>query len=174
MRNSSKIRFELARKLLRSTGEVRPVARGGSMLPAIWPGDTLVVRSAAMEAVRAGEIVVSMRGEYLCAHRVVGECFESGRRVLITKGDSLPSTDLRTVSEAEYLGRVSSVVRGGKQFEPAPPRTGWQDISARILQKSKSATTAVLRIHAACRRAKALLRRAAEARSIAMRGAANV
>ena len=174
MWNSSEVRHELAKQVLGSAGELRPVARGGSMLPAIWPGDVLVVRSAAMESVRAEEIVVSRRGDYLCAHRVVGECFEGGRRVLITKGDSLPSADLSTISEAEFLGRVSSVIRGEKQWEPAPLPTGWQGIAARILRKSERATTALLRIHAACRRVKGLLGRAAEARSMAPRSAAHV
>ncbi len=69
--NPETVGCELAVEVLRSFGELRFRANGSSMLPAIWPGDTLhVSREGATEAL-PGEIVLFERGGRLVAHRVV-------------------------------------------------------------------------------------------------------
>lgn len=62
---------ELAAEVLRSFGELRFRANGSSMLPAVWPGDMLLVRSQDAAAVVPGDIVLFGRGGRLFAHRVV-------------------------------------------------------------------------------------------------------
>jgi signal peptidase I len=62
---------ELAAEVIRSFGSLRLRVVGASMLPAVWPGDLLSVRSDdAAEAV-PGDIVVFKREGRLVAHRVV-------------------------------------------------------------------------------------------------------
>ena len=55
------IRVDLAAEVLRRFGEIRFVARGASMIPAIYPGDLLTVRSHRIADARSGEIVLCLR-----------------------------------------------------------------------------------------------------------------
>jgi hypothetical protein len=106
------VKFELAEEVLRSFGEVRFTARGVSMLPAIFPGDQLVVRREPIEDAHAGDVVLFRREGRLFAHRVVaGTCGTP-----ITRGDALEQSDTPITAD-EWLGRVSEVIRSGKSLE---------------------------------------------------------
>jgi len=106
------VKLEIAEEILRSFGELRFVARGVSMLPAIFPGDQLVVRRERIEDARTGDVVLFRREGRLFAHRVVaGLC-----GTLITRGDALEQSDA-PITEEEWLGRVSKVIRNEKSLE---------------------------------------------------------
>jgi signal peptidase len=62
---------ELAAEVLRSSGRLRLRATGASMLPAVWPGDILSVRSHDVVEALPGDIVLFGREGTLVAHRVV-------------------------------------------------------------------------------------------------------
>ena len=62
---------ELAAEVLRSWGRLRLRATGASMLPAVWPGDVLSVRSQGVVEALPGDIVLFGREGRLVAHRVV-------------------------------------------------------------------------------------------------------
>jgi hypothetical protein len=132
------IERQLASELLSSAGRVRSFARGSSMLPTIFPGDTLEIRSAAFDDVRVGDIVLALNGDHLCTHRVVREEVRTERRVLITSGDALPFEDPRPVSENEFLGCVDHIVRGGERFKPETARSAWHALIAGALQHLNS------------------------------------
>jgi signal peptidase I len=110
------LRLELAAEILRDFGGLRFRACGASMLPAIFPGDVLLVRREPMGRIRPGHIVLSYHAGRFYAHRVVDIENRGGAVRLITRGDALRMKD-PGVSENEYLGRVTELARGGRQIE---------------------------------------------------------
>src|SRR5271169_1567312 len=66
----NQIGYELVADALRSGVETRVGVMGTGMLPALWPGDILVVRGRAA-APSPGDIVLFVRYGRLFAHRVV-------------------------------------------------------------------------------------------------------
>lgn len=71
-------------------------ARGGSMLPAIAPGDRLAFRACSADAVEPGQVVLIHYLGKLVTHRLVkrdGAC-------VITRGDALPADDLPVDADA--------------------------------------------------------------------------
>lgn len=119
--NRDELKLELAEEVLCSSGELRFVARGASMIPTIFPGDTLIVRHESMDDAHCGDIVLWARDGKFCAHRVVR--IETSRRSdeassLMTRGDAL-ETDDPAIHSDEFLGRVRAIVRRGKYVELA-------------------------------------------------------
>jgi len=104
----------LAEGLLRQTGELRFVARGASMLPAIYPGDEIIVHRAGLAGVKAGEVVLFRRQDRWFLHRVREILQGAPQPRLITQGDGLDSPDAPICSE-ELLGRAEFFVRNGRQ-----------------------------------------------------------
>ena len=110
----------LALEVLRRFGELRLRVTGGSMLPSLWPGDVLVIRSAQASACSCGDLVLFRREERFFVHRVL-DVSSTG---VLTRGDSLPAPD-PLVTTDELLGRVISVSRNGtEQPLPTPVRFG--------------------------------------------------
>src|ERR1019366_5134974 len=87
------LKCELAAEVLRSFGSLRFAATGWSMLPSIWPGETLVVERVNQDQVRIGDVVLVGREGRLCAHRVIGTAGDSQNPRWITQGDALPVPD---------------------------------------------------------------------------------
>lgn len=106
----------LATEMLRSFGEFRFVAWGSSMVPSIFPGDTLIVRRTSPEGACRGEVVLFAREGRFYAHRLVGKTREGGPIRLIARGDALGKND-PPFAEKELLGRVTAVIRRGKRIE---------------------------------------------------------
>ena len=116
---------ELAAQVLRSFGTLRFVATGWSMLPSLWPGETLVVerigknkgKATDQDRVRVGDIVLVGREGRFCAHRVVAVGGTSEDPRWMIQGDALPAPDNRPVEQNELLGRITYVIRRGKLIE---------------------------------------------------------
>ena len=108
--------LSLAKETLRSFGEFRFVAWGSSMLPSVFPGDTLIVRHETAETAPVGVIVLLARQGRLYAHRLVDKTQESGQLRLIVRGDALSSDD-PPFAEDEVLGRVTAVIRRGRRID---------------------------------------------------------
>ncbi len=131
--DSAAVKCELASDVLRSFGEVRFGATGWSMLPAIWPGDILVVERVGEDQIQLGEVVLVGRDGRLCAHRVVSREGNSGHWV--TRGDAMPTPD-RPVTGNELLGRVAYLMRAGARVA-VPAKLGFlAKLTARIIQHS--------------------------------------
>ena len=105
----------LAAEVLRSRGELRLQVTGASMLPAVWPGDVLSIRSCAPHELRLGEIVLVEHEGGFRVHRLVRE--EDGGARFITRGDAMPQDD-PAVDAARVLGKVTSIERGGRRISP--------------------------------------------------------
>ena len=134
---------ELAAEVLRSWGRLRLRATGASMLPAVWPGDILSVRSHDAAEALPGDIVLFGREGRLVAHRVVERTIHQGVPYWITRGDTLDHHDPQ-VSSHELLGRITSIQRGSRRLTPH------QSVASRfaswILCRSELATRLLLRL----------------------------
>jgi len=106
-------RLDLAAEVLHRFGEVRFIAHGSSMVPSIYPGDLLTVRSNAAADARRGEIVFFLLGGRPFVHRVTRKWPERNRIAFATRGDALPKED-PSVDASQLLGRVTAIQRRGK------------------------------------------------------------
>ena len=109
-------RLDLAAEVLHRFGEVRFIAHGGSMIPSIYPGDLLTVRSDSASDARRGEIVFFLLGGRPFVHRVMRKWPERNRIAFATRGDALPKED-PSVDASQLLGRVTAIQRRGKYVE---------------------------------------------------------
>jgi signal peptidase I len=134
---------ELAAEVLRSTGRLRLRAVGGSMMPAIWPGDILSVCSHDAAEGHPGDIVVFRRAGRLVTHRLVERTVCRDRIQWATRRDRVHRNDA-PVSNHELLGRVTAIARGGRRVNPRltlPKR-----VAAWILRRSDLYTRALLHL----------------------------
>jgi len=111
------IKCEMAAQVLRTFGKLRLEVTGLSMLPSVWPGDTLFLERREMGEIAAGDIILFTRRDKLVAHRVLCKTVVGDETCAITRGDGLLSTD-DPVSPAELLGTVRSVSRAGEYVSP--------------------------------------------------------
>jgi hypothetical protein len=140
------LKCDLAGEVLRSFGSLRFPATGRSMVPALWPEDTLVVHGVVPNQVRVGDVVVVGRRGCLCAHRVIGVEGDAENPRWITQGDALPEPDL-PVFENELLGRVAYVIREGKLIPVPAELSGIERVTAKIVRRSVPAARALVFMH---------------------------
>ena len=106
-------RIALAVDVLRRFGRLRFRATGGSMLPAIAPGDLLEFHRCSAEALRRNDVVLLRRNGGLVAHRVVAV----GPGSLVTRGDALPANDAPW-DPRDVMGRLVGHRRGHRHLHP--------------------------------------------------------
>ncbi len=139
------LKCELASEVLRSSGKLRLCATGWSMLPSVWPGDTLLVERVLSENVSEGDIVLFGRDRRLFAHRIVAKGMSDGGQT-ITQGDGMPQPD-SPVSDSELLGRVSFIVRNGRCIEPSKALRVSERAVAALVRRSESAARVIVGVH---------------------------
>jgi signal peptidase I len=139
------VKCELAAEVLLSSGTLRLQVTGWSMLPTVWPGDTLVIESASRSAVSAGDIVLFGRNRRLFAHRVI-EKSPFADVGLVTRGDAMPAADA-PVSNGELLGKVSIILRNGRRIEPCRSLRLAQRAVAALARSSEMAARVVVGAH---------------------------
>jgi hypothetical protein len=98
---------------LRARRPIRLKVTGLSMLPAIWPGDTLTVAPIDSAALLAGAIVLKIIDGRPFVHRLVRIRSTNGRPAYETRGDTLECAD----PEGEIVGIVTA--RNGRPLLPA-------------------------------------------------------
>jgi len=140
------LKCELAGEVLRSFGTVQFPSIGWSMLPTLWPGDTLVVERVIHDQVRIGDVVVIGRQGKLCAHRVISTAGDSQNPQWITQGDALAVPD-RPVTKNELLGKVSYLIRAGKLIALPSELSGVKRLTANIVRRSLPAARALVYLH---------------------------
>lgn len=140
------LKCELAGEVLRSSGRLRLRVTGWSMLPTIFPGDTLVIERASSESVGKGDIVLFHRDHRMFVHRVAGTSGGDRDLQIVTQGDGMPNPD-PPVSSSQLLGKVSFVVRDGRCLEPAKtPNFPMRAVGA-LVRRSSSAARVVVGVH---------------------------
>jgi signal peptidase I len=135
---------ELAAEVLRSSRKLRLQVTGWSMLPSIWPGDTLLIEPAKYDEVASGDLVLFLRERRLFVHRAVGR--DPGDWRILTRGDAMRRED-PPVNEAELLGKVTLVWRGGKCSEPARSLAALERVVAHIVARFELAARLVVVVH---------------------------
>ena len=80
------------------------------MIPALWPGESILVEPPNGEGLRVGDVVVFARSRQLIAHRIVGLCGSAEGGSVITCGDAGPR-DEPPVRSAELVGVARAVLR---------------------------------------------------------------
>jgi signal peptidase I len=139
------VKCELASEVLLSSGKLRLRVTGWSMLPSVWPGDTLLVERIGAEEAREGDIVLFGRGRRLIAHRVAAKAGGSGSAT-ITRGDGMPHPD-SPVSDADLLGKVSFIVRNGRFIRPSKSLKRPEHAVAAFVRRSRSAARIIVGVH---------------------------
>jgi hypothetical protein len=139
-------RLNLAAEVLHRFGEVRFVAHGSSMIPSIYPGDLLTVRSESIAEARIGEIVLFLLGGRFFVHRVMRKWPERSRIVFATRGDALTQED-PSVDSTQLLGRVTSILRRGKPVKFASQASPWTKFLQWVVQNSPTFAKTLLAAH---------------------------
>lgn len=138
------IACELASETLRSSGTLRLGVSGWSMLPTLWPGDTLVVQRAGSDEIAEGDIVLFARDRRFFVHRVIRK--DRSALMVQTRGDALPRPD-PPVSNRELLGRVVSVERNGEFLQPNRNFTMVDRSVTALVRHSNSAARVAVVLH---------------------------
>jgi hypothetical protein len=103
------------------------------MLPAIQPGDILVMHDVTLSDAEPGDVVLIAWEGRLLAHRIVAIGTPLGPRSLMTQGDAHSRPD-PPVTEDRLIGRVVRVVRNRIEIPvdrvPHPP----PGVTARLLR----------------------------------------
>ena len=88
--NSHAVKCELAGDLLRSSGSLQLRVTGRSMLPAIWPGDTLEIERANPNTILEGDIAMFTTEHRFVAHRVVAKDCAAELQASDSRGRRVP------------------------------------------------------------------------------------
>lgn len=132
----------LAIEVLRGSGVLRLRADGYSMLPTLWPGDFLTIRTKSFEQIQVGEIALCVRDGRFVVHRVVHR--QAG--LVIIRGDSMPQEDPAMLPE-QVLGVVTQVWRGGKVVRRETQRSLARRTAGRLLGQWDLLQRVVIRWH---------------------------
>ena len=135
---------ELAAEVLASAGSLRLGVRGWSMLPVVWPGDTLVIDKANGQSVSEGDIVLYQRDRRFFIHRVLGKTVENS--MILTQGDALSQPD-PPVMNSDVLGKVVFILRDGKLIQPHKALTFSSRALAALVQRSEVAARVLVGVH---------------------------
>ena len=136
------LKCDLASEVLRTSGHLRLQVNGWSMLPSIWPGDTLQLERTRRGELRAGDIVLFLRDRRLFAHRIL----TTGPDTVTTRGDAMAQPD-PAVGEDPLLGRVAYIVRDGKCIEPSKSLSLSQRVVAGVARSSGLGGRVIVGIH---------------------------
>ena len=136
---------DLVTEVVRGAGSASLKVTGLSMLPAIWPGDVLTVRSQSPDLLEPGQIILYHRNGKLTAHRIIRVSGEE----LITQGDCVPSFD-QPVQFSEIVGQVAGISRSGRMVKLQ--QSLGQRAAAWVLRRSEWCIRTLLHLHAAARR----------------------
>jgi len=136
------LKCDMAAEVLRSSGRLRLGVTGWSMLPSIWPGDTLELETTTAGELGEGDIVLFTRDQRLFAHRIV----KTGANAIVTRGDAMPRAD-RAVTDDELLGRVICIMRNGKRIEPSRNLRLSERVVAGVVRFSDFGARVVVGIH---------------------------
>ena len=82
------------------------------MEPDLYNGDVVVMKSATVEDISIGDIVMFQVGYNKITHKVVAK--ENG--VLATKGSNLENIDVISVDNTNIRGKMLTKLTGGKHF----------------------------------------------------------
>jgi signal peptidase I len=142
----SALHLELAEEALLQFSQVRFVARGTSMLPAIYPGDCLTVMSCETGVPENGDIVLASRGGQFRVHRIVQVRKDGVETSFVLRGDALKEED-PAIQLHEILGRVCTIERDGKSIAVRSVQPAYLRVLGFLVRHSRIAAALSLRLH---------------------------
>jgi signal peptidase I len=110
------LKCELSCDCLRVFGTLRLRVNGWSMLPTLWPGDTIIVSRTGFSQILPGSIALFRRTDRFFVHRILHK--DIAKKEILSRGDAMPRPDPPFMS-GELVGKVLFIVRNGKQIEPS-------------------------------------------------------
>lgn len=130
---------------LRQHGCCRLQVSGTSMLPTLWPGDTVSIENRSLDETAVGDILLYERCGRLFLHRLAAGPTERFPGRLVTRGDSMPHSDPAVRLEA-VLG-VLAGVRRGRQWAPVPRIASTPSrLAGALLSRSSTLVRWVMRV----------------------------
>ena len=147
MAAENSIKTQLATESLQMTGVLRLKVNGWSMLPTIWPGDTVVIRAVDYNNIVTGEIAFFRRGDDFYIHRVLKKLSSNE---ILSRGDAMPHSDPPFAS-GELLGKIELILRQGSAIEPCRRLSPAQRLAAGVMQRSESAARFAVMVRQLCR-----------------------
>jgi hypothetical protein len=122
-------RSALAAEALRRGGHLRMHVRGESMLPSVWPGDTVEIAVCELEQIQPGEIVLALRADRLFLHRFLAHRRPDG---FLLRGDAMAAPDPVFPATA-FHGRLVQIVRAGRAIPLTVPLRPWSRAQGMLL-----------------------------------------
>ena len=142
------LKCELASESLRLSGSLRLKVRGWSMLPTIWPGDTLVISRLDGRELVQGDIALFQRESRFIVHRVLSKSTSNIKQVL-TRGDAMLQHDAPVATD-DLLGQVDFILRNGRKVEPSRNLGLTQCAVAGLAQRSEVGARVIVGIQQLC------------------------
>jgi hypothetical protein len=84
------------------------------MWPALWPGDTVEIRTAQLNEIKIGDLAAFTRDDRIFIHRVIHTAID-GAAALVTRGDALTVED-PPIRDSELLGIATVTERVPRTF----------------------------------------------------------
>ena len=110
----------LAQEMLEIHCQCRLQVSGSSMLPTLWPGDTVRIEKRPQAQLEVGDIVLYERVDRFFLHRVVDLRVAGSETTLITRGDAVPQAD--ALVPIDQVKGVLTGVRRGEEWVALPRR----------------------------------------------------
>ena len=139
------LKCELVEEVLSQFGFVCVRVTGYSMLPSIWPGDTLLIQRRSLQEARKGNILVFLRSKRLVAHRLISAAESVEKSTFIAQGDALPSADYPG-SPSKVLGIVTRIIRRGKNISPSSRLKSYQRLVGILAWRSNVIARILIRV----------------------------
>jgi hypothetical protein len=135
-------RLALAAEALRRGVRLRLQVRGDSMLPSLWPGDTVEIADCQLENIRPGEVVLAFRADCLLLHRFVAHRQDG----FLLRGDAMLAPDAIFPSTA-FWGRLVHIRSAGRAVPLPVPLRPWSRALGVLLRYCGIARRLALKIH---------------------------
>jgi hypothetical protein len=135
-------RLALAADALRHGVRLRLQVRGDSMLPSLWPGDTVEIADCQLGNVRPGEVVLAFRAHCLILHRFL----EHRQDGFLLRGDSMVAPDAIFPSTALW-GRLVHIRSADRTIPLPSPLRPWSRALGVLLRYCGVARRVALKIH---------------------------
>ena len=133
--------------LLRQQGRCCLRVSGTSMLPTLWPGDFVRVKSPSSPSV--GEIVLCRRGGRFFLHRLVAVADQPGGE-FVARGDSMPQADAPGAVD-EIVGVLDGVGRGANWVGVPRRPPMWSKLAGSLLARSSGLVRVAIRVRSVLR-----------------------
>jgi hypothetical protein len=136
---------DLVADIARASGKVQLQVSGASMVPVLWPGDLLTVRSCSPYELERDSIVVFRQDQQLVVHRLIHRIGDE----IVTRGDARRRLD-KPVEPSQIVGRVEIVMRNGRRVDSRDSL--WKQVVAVCLRRSEWCTWFFLRFSSKMRK----------------------